>query len=107
MTKTELEKRRQKLRKIQAELIGDIQSINDQLSLNPLSEDNRDWVHRALKAKRHKLKELEDVHQQIAEVRTQIGTQYQVLASFHQAAKEYLPCEVFGKIMQAATTTIN
>lgn len=108
MNTAQLRGRQKELKTEQVELIAAIQSINDQLRLNPLTKENRDWVAKARDAKRFKLRDLDKVQLELVEIRERLRENHQSKAeAFFRAAKEYLPDEVFGTIMQAATTTFN
>lgn len=103
-----LRRRQKELKSQQSELIAVIQTINDQLRLKPLTKENRDWVAKARDAKRWRLRDLDKVQLELVEIREQLRENHQSKAeAFFRAAKEYLPDEVFGRIMQAATTTFS
>ena len=108
MNKQQLYDRQKQLRIDQSNLQAEIQKINAQLSSRPLTAANKQWTYRARDAKRHKLMELDKVQIELADIRLQLRTYHQTNAeAFYRAAKEYLPDEVFGKIMSAATATFN
>jgi hypothetical protein len=103
-----LYERQKQLRQQQSALQSEIQKINAQLSSRPLTAANKQWVYRARDAKRHKLMELDKVQLELTEVKLKLRTQHQTNAeAFFRAAKDYLPDQVFGAIMEAATSNLN
>jgi hypothetical protein len=108
MDTDQLQERKVALLRREAELVEAIQKINLQLKANPVNAENKDWHHRAGDAKRYRLKELSEVHIELSQINSQLEkSRFKIAAAFFDASKEVLPDDLFGKIMQLATTTLN
>lgn len=108
MNRKQLLERQKELKIEQADLADQIQSINTQLKMKPLTAANREWVRRASDAKRFKLRDLNQVQIELSEIRAQLRTQHQSIAeAFYRVAVDELPKEVFGRIYSAATATVH
>lgn len=108
---SKLEARLDEALRLRAEQRDAILAINAQIESR--RKPDKAWLHRALSAKRHRLKEVSDLDIEILALRREIGKlknkasarEHQVFAeAFMAAAKEMLPDVVFNSIIETANS---